>query len=153
MKFEEFLNAYAEQFPERIQDKDTFVNEVDSITVDYASSNIKFFNRIKDDSGRTTRELLVTGGLGTGFDNDPEYSFLWNNLIISNQSFNSWWDTHDEINNLSDDTSIRIELDRASIDVYTALRFFNESEEELEEESEEEPEEDEEDEPSESTES
>ena len=94
----DFLTAYADRYPDKIQDRDKFINETNHLYIDYADGvfafGIKRYVEDKDHSDKypTITDITGSGGHNGDIMEDEEYFYLWDNFIRTCSEFVEWYE-------------------------------------------------------------
>ena len=97
MTMKDFLKQYAEKFPDKISfgDVNTFINETNEITFDYADGLIIFFHH--GVNAQTLEDFcIVTGSGGNNgcMFEEPDYMFVWEKVLYNEPKFMDFINEH-----------------------------------------------------------
>ena len=141
MTIREVLKEFAERFPKNIDNKKDFVEKTSRMYFDYYDGVFAFYypdyhyEIIERGALRETRDIYTGHGGNNGcMLDEPDYKFIYNNLILGNESFKEWLDkfhmTDKDLMSLhvewfnSEDTPI------TDVEVYCSFDFYAKSTEE-----------------------
>lgn len=94
----EFLTAYANRYPNKIKNRDKFIDETNNLYIDYADGVFSFYKKyyVENSShpGMHVSEVECTGSGGHNGDIlvDEEYFFVWDNFIRTCSKFTEWYE-------------------------------------------------------------
>ena len=87
----EFLNNFAEKFGKDEEEKKA-IKETDRFAIDYADGVFVFCKSNKEEGDGFT--ITYEGGHNGCIFEDEDYHYLWDNLVLKNEEFVKWLNSH-----------------------------------------------------------